>query len=210
MENNTTEANKLNNNNSKNNKTIIIIAAVIVVIVGITMFRNWQVKRQAQAILEQGIGGFGMDMANIIEKNMENYEEEKEDNDGDNKKETPKSYFNSAVSINISNNEHSDLSNEVKDILEKVFKSVKITGFTSGYMGMNSGSGIVQFTTLEVLKSDYANDINKELTNRDFTVMNVSQDSEGAAIMATKGDYTYTIGYTTDEQEITVLIMKVN
>ncbi|MCX6781847.1 MAG: hypothetical protein NTW66_01905 [Candidatus Magasanikbacteria bacterium] len=193
-----------------NNKTlIIVIIAVIVIGGGYWAFHRWQQQRAISNLLK----GFGMDgsAANMLGKGMAGFADEmaqeaaKEEAEA---KKSPADKFKDAETIEIASGSHSELASEIGDAIKKVFDDAKVTGFTSGYMGMNSGSGVVQYTVPKLLALNDVNNLSKELEDKGFTIMTTGQQSESATIMAQKNSVTYTIGYNKDEQEITVIIIK--
>ncbi len=197
-------------NGGGNNKTlIIVIIAVIVIGGGYWAFHRWQQQRAVSNLLK----GLGMDggAANMLGEGMANFADEMAKEAAREEAEANKSpadKFRDAEVIEIANDSHSELASEIEDAIKKIFDDAKVTGFTSGYMGMNSGSGVVQYTVPKLLALNDINDLSKELQNNGFTIMTTGQQSESATIMAQKDSVTYTVGYNKDEQEITVIIIK--
>lgn len=192
----------------KNNKTIIIVViAVVVIAAGYLGYHKWQERRAFSDLMR-----LGMDQAseNMLGKGMAEYAsrlaQQAEEEDATPK--TPAEKFRDAEIIEIASENHRQLTVEIGDAIKKVFGDAKVTGYTSGYMGMNSGSGVAQYTVPNLLSVSTINDLSKEMQNKGFSILNTGQQDNTATIMAEKDSVTYTVGYNKDEQEITVIIIK--
>lgn len=193
-----------------NKKTVIIvIIAVIVIAGGYWAYHRWQQQRAISGFLK----GLGMDgeSAGMLGKGMAGFADEmakEAERQEAEEKKSPADKFRDAETIDIASDEHNRLAGEISDAIKTVFGDSKVTGFTSGYMGMDSGSGIVQYSVPKLLAIGDVNNLSKELEKNGFKILSTGQQSESANIMAQKDNATYTIGYNKDEQEITVIILK--
>jgi hypothetical protein len=183
---------------NKNNKTTIIIAiaAILVIGIGYTAFSRWRAERTAQNVLKNlGIEAGGqMALGNTPT--------------GDEGKElTPAEIFANAESQEIGDSTHKAIADEVGGIIKAVYGDYKLSSFVSGYMGMNSGSGIFQYTLPKLVAISDAGSIAKEMENRGLKIITNIQQNDAASIMAQKGNFTYTIGFNKDEQVITAIVI---
>ncbi|MFA5127734.1 MAG: hypothetical protein WC457_01890 [Patescibacteria group bacterium] len=180
-----------------NNKTalIIAIAAILVIGIGYTAFSRWRADRTAQNMLKNlGIEAGGQMMNN--------------ENSGDEGKElTPAEIFANAENQEIGDSTHKAIADEVGGIIKAVYDDYKLSSFVSGYMGMNSGSGIFQYTLPKLVAVSDAGSIAKEMENRGMKIITNIQQNEAASIMAQKDNFTYTIGFNKDEQVITAIVI---
>jgi hypothetical protein len=191
-----------------NNKTVlIVIIAIVVIAVGYLGYRKWQERRAFSDLMR-----LGMDQAsdNMLGKGMAEYASRlaQQAEEEVTTPKTPADKFRDAEIIEIASDEHKRLTVEIGDAIKKVFGDAKVTGYTSGYMGMNSGSGVAQFTVPDLLSVNSVNDLSKEMQDKGFSILNTGQQDNTATIMAQKDSVTYTVGYNKDEQEITVIIIK--
>lgn len=193
-----------------NNKTVIIIVvAIFVVVAGYMGFRKWQERRAISEFMKSI--GIDEQSANMLGKGAEEYanrlarEAATEESDIN---KSPEEKFADAVIIEVVNGAHSQLATEVSDVIKSVFGDTKITGYTSGYMGMNSGSGVAQYTVPKLLGLNEVNNLSKAFESKNFKILNTGQQDGSATIMAQKDSVTYTISFNKDEQEITVIIIK--
>lgn len=189
----------------KNKKTLIIVViAVIVLAIGYLGYQKWQERRAINAIL----GGFGLDKkaAEQFAKDMSEMAQNLNTPE-DAKPTTPAEIYAAAEVIDVSNAAHKELVEEIGGIVKTVFGDYKVSGYTPGYMGMNSGSGVTQFTVTKPLAVSGAGDFAKELEAKGFTTTVSPLQGDSASIVAQKGNYTYTIGYNAGEQQIIAIII---
>lgn len=188
-----------------NNKTIIIVViAIIVLVIGYVAYQRWQERRAVNAIL----GGFGLDekAAEQFAKDMTEMAQNLNTPD-EARPTTPAEIYASAEVFDVSNAAHKELVEEIGKIVKTIFGDYKVSGYTPGYMGMNSGSGVTQFTVTKPLAVNDAGAFAKELEANGFTTTASLLQGDSASIIAQKGDYTYTIGYNKDEQQIVAIII---
>lgn len=121
---------------------------------------------------------------------------------------TPEEKFATAEAVEITNGEHNTTVRELGKAIEEVFGKYKVTGYTKGYMGMNSGSGVVQYTLAQALSVKTVDTLYQTMEKQGFTVAAIDKHPENASIMAKKGEYIYTLSYNEGEQEITAIIEK--
>jgi len=182
---------------------IIIIIAVVIIGGGYFAYQKWQRQRVVNNFLgELGItetGLFGADIGKIAEEMAK--EEAMQ------AKKTPAEKFATAEIINISDESHAITANLINGIVKDAYGDAKITGFTSGYMGMNSGSGIIQYMIPRPLGMSDVNALKDQLTNNNFEIITATQQDNSASIMAQKDNISYTFGFNTDDQEIMVIII---
>ncbi len=188
---------------SKMTTPIIVIIIVIVIGGGYFAYQKWQSQRAVNTFLgELGITETGMFGANIGKIAEEMAKEEAMQ-----AKKTPAEKFATAEIINISDDSHSATANLISDIVKDAYGETKITGFTSGYMGMNSGSGIIQYMVPRPLTMNDVNALKEQLANSGFEIITATQQDNSASIMAQKDNTSYTFGFNTDDQEIMVIII---
>jgi hypothetical protein len=186
--------------NGNNTKTVIIvIAAVVVIIAGYMIFSRWRAQRAVQGMLnDMGIQAGGEMMLGDLA----------DDSSLDDANLTPEQKFAKAEAIEIGDSVHQSIADEIGKAIKAVYGDYKITSFVSGYMGMNSGSGITQYTVPQLLSTNDATQLASELEDGGMTIIANLQEDEAVSIMAQKDDFTYTIGYNADEQEITSIAIK--
>lgn len=190
---------------------VIVVAAVIVIVGGYFTYSRWQQARTVGGILEEM--GVNKDTINKFNEGMADYAkqiaEETARIEAEAKK-SPEEKFADAEIMEVTGETHKNLSDEVARVISKVFGDTKITGYTAGYMGMNSGSGVFQFMTPKALAVNQGNDLSKELENSGFQITNTALDSESAKVEASKNGRTYSFDFNKDEQEIAVIIISAN
>lgn len=183
---------------NKNNKTAIIIAiaAILVIGIGYTAFSRWRAERTVRGVLNNmGIEAGGQMMNG-------------DSLSGDEGRElTPAEVFANAENQEIGDSTHKAIADEVGGIIKSVYGDYKLSSFVSGYMGMNSGSGIFQYTLPKLVTISDAGSIAKEMENRGMKIITNIQQNDAASIMAQKDNFTYTIGFNKDEQEITAIVI---
>ena len=188
---------------------VIVIVAIIVVAGGYQSLQRWRAERAVNSLLnELGVdknaaGLFGAninDLAGDIAREAAKAEAEA--------KKSPAEKFADAEIIDISDNAHLTPVNLIGDAIKTIFDGAKITGYTSGYMGMNSGSGVAQYTVPKLLSTNEADALSKELENKGLKILTTVAQNDSASIMAQKDNFTYTISYNNNEQEITAVILK--
>ncbi len=189
----------------KNTSKVIIIAIIIIIaaIVILWLFLRWQNNKnsnkvvnelsetkQVAQILESA------DNELIVDNNMENIV----------KQMTPEEKFAAAETINIQNGNHDSTIDDLGAIIKNVFGEYKITGYTQGYMGMNSGSGIVQYTLTKTLSIENADMLKQKMEDDGFTDITLDKQTESVNLQAKKNDYKYRLLFNQGDQEITVII----
>lgn len=182
----------------KNTKTIIIVViAVVVIIAGYMGFSRWRTER---ALLNDLSVNENV-LNNTIDQNAS----------GDEAKNlTPAEIFASAEIQEIGDSVHAKIASDIGGIIKEVYDDYKITSFVSGYMGMNSGSGILQYTVPKLVSINDAGSIAKEMENLGLRILTNIQQDNAVSIMAQKDDFTYTVGFNKDEQVVTVIVIKAN
>jgi hypothetical protein len=188
-----------------NNKTVIIVViAIIILAIGYMGYQRWQERRAVNALL----GGLGLDekTAQQFAKDMSEMAQNLNIPE-DAQPATPAEIYAAAEEFDVSNAAHKELVQEIGGIVKTIFGDYKVSGYTPGYMGMNSGSGVTQFTVTKPLVVDDIGALAKELEAKGFTTTASPLQGDSASIVAQKGDYTYTIGYNKGEQQIVAIII---
>lgn len=188
---------------SKITTPIIIIIAVIVIGGGYYAYQKWQSQRAINTFL----GELGVTETGLFGANIGKIAEEMAKEEAMQAKKTPAEKFATAEIINISDSGHNATANLINNIIKDAYGDAKITGFTSGYMGMNSGSGIIQYMVPRPLEMTDVNALKDQLTNSSFEIITATQQDNSASIMAQKDSASYTFGFNTDDQEIMVIII---
>lgn len=190
---------------NKSNKTVIVVViAVAVVAFGYLGYQRWQDRRTAKMFLKE----FGLDAktAEKFAKDMEVMAQNLQTPE-QTLPSTPAEIFAEAENFDISDTSHKELVEEIGGAVKAVFGEYKVSGYTPGYMGMNSGSGVAQFTVTKPLSLNDGAALGKELEAKGFTTTISPLDGDAVSISATKGEYAYTIGFNKDEQQIIALII---
>lgn len=188
---------------------VIVIAAVIMIAGGYRYLQRWRTERAINSMFrELGIddkaaGEFGSNLNSIAEEIAREAAREEAE-----AKKTPAEKFADAETIDITDGAHLATADIIGDAIKKIFGDAKITGYTKGYMGMNSGSGVAQFTVPKLLSVNDAAALSKELENKGLKILATTAEKDSASIAAEKDNFTYTITYNNNEQEITAIIVK--
>lgn len=119
---------------------------------------------------------------------------------------TPEMKYETAEIIAISNGEHHETVTDFENTVKVAFGDGKITGYTQGYMGMNSGSGIAQITISRLLNDSDVNTLTQAMTNQGYSLEKTDKQENSIYITAQKNNYQYRISFNYQEQEITVII----
>jgi hypothetical protein len=182
----------------KNTKTIIIvIIAVVVIIAGYMGFSRWRTERASLNDLSVNENVTN----NTIDQNVSGEEI---------KPMTPAEIFANAEIQEIGDSVHAQIASDIGGIIKAVYGDYKITSFVSGYMGMNSGSGVLQYTIPKLVSVNDASPIAKEMENLGIKITANTQQNDGVSIMAQKDDFTYTVSFNKDEQVVTIIVIKAN
>jgi len=190
---------------------LIVVAAVIMIAGGYFTYSRWQQTRTVGNILEEM--GVDKDTINQFNEGMADYAKQIAEETAKMEAEankSPEEKFADAETMEVTGETHKNLSDEVARVIEKVFGDTKITGYTAGYMGMNSGSGVFQFMTPKALSINQANDLKIELENSGFHITNTTLDGESAKVEASKDNRSYSFDFNKGEQEIAVIIIAAN
>jgi len=185
----------------------IIIGIIVFAVGGYTTYHRWQQSRDINAVLNDlNLPG----ATEIIGDTMANYasqmSEEAARLEAEAKK-TPQDKFNEATTIDIGDNGKKVLADGVTPIIASVFGDTKITGYTSGYMGMNSGSGVIQFMAPNTLDAGKANELSKKLEEDGYEISNLTVDQQSASLTATKNSVNYTFSFNTGDQSVTLIVL---
>lgn len=185
---------------NKNKKTtvIIVILLVILAIGAYISYSKWQARRATQKLFENM--GMNPQAAAILGQLADEVDEQ-------NKPSTPEEIFKAAETIEIIDSKQKTEAEELGGAIKAALGDYKITGFTSGYMGMNSGSCVVEYTLAKILSLNDINTISKELENLGMKVVSVMQQDDSATLMAQKGNNAYTVSFNKDEQEIMAVVL---
>ena len=192
-----------NSAGGKNNKTIIIVVIAIVVIIGGYMaFSRWRAEHAVNSMLKN-LG---------VDTNMQQLATQGQNNDitsGDEGADlTPDQKFKAVESIEIGDAAHKAIADQIGGIVKAVYGDYKVSSFVSGYMGMNSGSCVLQYTVPKLVGVNDANSVAKEMENQGMKIVTNIQQDNAVSIMAQKDDFTYTIGFNKDEQVINAIAIK--
>jgi hypothetical protein len=187
---------------------IIVIIALVVIGGGYFVYQKWQRQRVVNSFLNQ----LGVTDSSLFGTNINKIAEQiaKEDAEQEaQKNKSPSEKFADAEPVDIADNGHLSSAKSINNIIKTAYGDSKITGFTSGYMGMNSGSGIYQFMIPKILSMNDVIALKDQLQNNDFEIIATTQQNDSASITAQKNDSSYTFGFNSGDQEIMAIVIAV-
>lgn len=184
---------------------IIVIVAIIIIACGYWVFHRWQQTRALREALRDL--GKSTEMAGDSLANVANQIAEEAARLEAEAKKTPADKFNEAETFKVSDHGKEKFVDDAASIIKSVFGDTKVTGFTEGYMGMNSGSGVVQFMTPSLLETSKANDLVKKLQDEEYQIISTAIDEISVSITASKNDADFTFTYNKGDQSITTIII---
>lgn len=189
------------------NKTKILIITVIILIAIIGIWQLVLIKKGGTSYQSSAKDN---QKNSLTTEAQENSSYELTQNTAGQKQLTPEEKYVAAETISVSNGEHNLTVEEFGNVIKKVFGEYKITGYTQGYMGMNSGSGIAQYTLTKSISVEEADSLKQAAEQQGFVILAMDKQLKSINIKAQKNGYSYSLSYNDGDQEITVIIEKIN
>jgi len=172
----------------------VLIGAGLVILIGIgySVQRYRQQSAASDLLKSMGVNG---NLANELARNAVNYNKPS----GGNPYETLEE-----VGISDSSGKAADAI--FRGILGNIFSGVKATAYYSQYA--LTGGMEMEYTVKNNIAADTAaKSIADGLTNGGFTIMSNGSDAQEANIMVSKDNMIYTIGYSREQQKVTIVII---
>lgn len=180
-----------------NNKWLVpvLIGVGLIVLIGIgySVQRYRQQKAAGDFLKSMGVSG---NLADEIAKNAANYNNSSGGNP-----------YESLEEIGISDSAGKAADAIFRPILGNIFSGVKATT----YFSQNAliGGMELEYTVKNNIAADSAAKLIADaLTNNGFTIMSNASDAQEASIMASKDKMIYNIGYSREQQKVTIVIIK--
>lgn len=203
----------------KKTKTIVIVVLSVVVVGGVYYGINrWRQQRMANQFLKEVYGvnaslfgklTSGVGVSNQIAQEMAREAAQQKLDEAKEAAKTPEDKYNATAEMPTYDANSKALSNQAKDIVEKVFGKAKLTSITSGLYGLSAGSGVLEFTTARLTTGDDLGMLNKALTDKGLPILQSGIDNKTAMVMAGGSEATYTIGFEIGGQTVSVTVMKI-
>ncbi len=184
---------------SKKVTIILIVVVVIIAVLGVGGY--FAVKKVIQIGQEKGwkliedLVKKGENGKSIFDKLPLGEEEEEEEED----------VYKSAKEVKASGLAK-EINPELKPIFTEVFGGVKLTSFTSGFVG--PGSAILVYTVKKDLKAEDSGALISVLEGKNYTIQGHTISDGQASIIALKDDLQLVIGYEDGQQEISIMAYK--